>query len=131
MLKNFRNSMLVLCIAAYLVVFWTSPAMAGLMGSRLSDESGLSRTRQMEIHKIQRALENQIVTDKLQAYGLKPFEIKDKISQMNDHQIHLLAQASDSVLAGGDGIGFIVGVLLIVFLVIVILRLLNKEIIVR
>lgn len=123
--------MLVLCITAYLAVFWTSPAMAGLIGSRLSNETRFTQERQFEIHKIQRALENQVVTDKLSAYGLKSDEIKDKITHMNDDQIHLLAQASDSVLAGGDGVGAAIGVLIIVLLVILIIKLLNKDIIIR
>ncbi len=43
----------------------------------------------------------------------------------------MLAQASDQVLKGGDGIGVVIGVLVIILLVIVILKLLNKEIIIR
>jgi hypothetical protein len=50
---------------------------------------------------------------------------------MTDDQIHMLAQASDNVLAGGDGIGVVIGVLVIILLVVVIMKLLNKEIIIR
>jgi hypothetical protein len=45
--------------------------------------------------------------------------------------LRTLAQASDRLLAGGDGVGFVIGVLIIVLLVIIILKLLNKEIIIR
>jgi hypothetical protein len=69
--------------------------------------------------------------DKLSEYGLHPDEIKNKLSRMSDDQVHLPAQASDDVLAGGDGMGFVIGVLVIVLLVIVILKLLNKEIIIK
>ncbi|MGC9081549.1 PA2779 family protein [Sulfurihydrogenibium sp.] len=76
-------------------------------------------------------MENKLIQEKLKAYGLTDEEVKEKLSKMNGKQIHMLAQASDKVLAGGDAIGFTIGVLIIVLLVIVILKLLNKEIIIR
>jgi hypothetical protein len=131
MLKNFRNATLALGIAVYLLCLWTSPAAAGLMGSSLSDGSPSGSLRMVEIEKIQNALEQKVVTDKLVACGMNPAEIQSKLSQMSDDQIHMLAQASDNVLAGGNGIGVVIGVLVIILLVIVIMKLLNKEIIIR
>lgn len=130
-LRRFRKSGLALWFALYFFMFWSSPAMAGLVGSTLSDGSNISQSRIIEIEKIQKALENKVVVDKLSAYGLHPDEIKNKLSRMSDDQVHLLAQASDDVLAGGDGMGFVIGVLVIVVLVIVILKLLNKKIIIK
>ena len=131
MLKNFRNATLALGIAVYLACLWTSPAAAGLMASSLSDGSSSESVRMVEIERIQKALEQKVVTDKLVACGMNPAEIQSKLSQMSDDQIHMLAQASDNVLAGGDGIGVVIGVLVIILLVIVIMKLLNKEIIIR
>ncbi|MDD2603741.1 MAG: PA2779 family protein [Desulfobacterales bacterium] len=131
MLKNFRNATLALGIAVYLMCLWTSPAAAGLMGSSLSSGSPSGSMRMVEIEKIQKALEQEIVTDKLVACGMNPAEIESKLSRMTDDQIHMLAQASDNVLAGGDGIGVVIGVLVIILLVVVIMKLLNKEIIIR
>jgi hypothetical protein len=131
MLKNFRNATLALGIAVYLMCLWTSPAAAGLMSSSLSNGSPSGSLRMVEIEKIQNALEQKVVTDKLVACGMNPAEIQSKLSQMSDDQIHMLAQASDNVLAGGNGIGVVIGVLVIILLVIVIMKLLNKEIIIR
>jgi hypothetical protein len=131
MLKNFRNATLALGIAVYLLCLWTSPAAAGLMASSLSDGSSSESVRRVEIERIQKALEQKVVTDKLVACGMNPAEIQSKLSQMSDDQIHMLAQASDNVLAGGNGIGVVIGVLVIILLVIVIMKLLNKEIIIR
>lgn len=50
---------------------------------------------------------------------------------MDDQQIHMLAQASQKVLAGGDGLGVVIAVLVIAILVVILLKLLNKEIIIR
>jgi hypothetical protein len=131
MLKKFRNSTLALGIVTYLLLFWTSPGTAAMIDSTLSNGPESSQIRIMEISKIQTVLENKVVTDKLSAYGLSADEIRSKLSQMTDDQVHMLAQASDNVLAGGDGLGLLIGVLLIILLVIVILKLLNKEIVVR
>ena len=62
---------------------------------------------------------------------MAPEEFQGKLARMSDDQIHLLAQASDNVLAGGDGIGVVIGVLVIILLVIVILKPLNKDIIIK
>ncbi|MDD5712075.1 MAG: PA2779 family protein, partial [Smithellaceae bacterium] len=71
------------------------------------------------------------VQEKLLAYGMSPVEVGAKLQSMSDEQVHMLAKASDRVLAGGDGIGFVIGILVIVLLVIVIMKLLNKQIIVK
>lgn len=131
MLKTFRNAALVLGFTTYFFLFWSAPAMAGLVDSTLSDGSEVNQVRKAEIEKIQKALEKQVVIDKLSTYGLHPDEITNKLSRMSDAQVHLLAQASDDVLAGGDGLGFVIGLLLVVLLVVVILKLLDKEIIIR
>lgn len=57
--------------------------------------------------------------------------MESRLSQLNDQQIHMLAKASDKVLAGGDGVALAIGVLLIAILLVVLLKLLNKEIIIR
>ena len=50
---------------------------------------------------------------------------------MSDADLHTLATASRGLPSGGDGLGALIGVLVIVLLVIVILKLLNKEVIIK
>lgn len=131
MLQNFRNAAVAFGLATYLMLIWVSPSVAGMMDSRPSGSLDAVSARAVEIEKIQRALENRIVADKLSACGVAPEEVQGKLARMSDDQIHLLAQASDNVLAGGDGIGVVIGVLVIILLVILILKLLNKDIIIK
>lgn len=132
MLKKFRIPFIALFMAYYLAFFYTSPATAGMVDAVMSNGNNTSLTiRDLEIQKIQRALENKVVQEKLKAYGLSDAEIKEKLSTLSDSDIHTLASASEKVLAGGDGIGFVIGVLIIIILIIIILKLLNKEIIIR
>jgi hypothetical protein len=90
-----------------------------------------SKVRGEEIGKIQRALENKILAEKLKAYGLSTAEVKDKLQSMTNEQVHMLSQASERLLAGGDGLVVIIALLVIILLVIVILKLLHKEIIIK
>jgi len=131
MFKSRLFSITAVLMLLYFGFLHTAPAVAGMVGSVMSD--GRTETvslREMEINKIQRVLENKLVREKLQAYGLSPQEVREKLDQMSDQQIHLLAQASDRVLAGGDLLGTAIAVLIIILLIVLILKLLGKEIII-
>lgn len=128
MLRFFRRPLLVLGVAGWFFAFNSAPAVAGLVGSKPVSES-ISK-REEDLAKIQRALESKELQEKLKAYGLTKEEVEKKLSQLNDEQIHMLAKASDKVLAGGD-IGLVIGILLVAILLVILLKLLNKEIIIR
>jgi hypothetical protein len=130
-MSKFRKPLLVFCIAVYLTFFLTSPTLAGMVGSFASPDLQSSEIRAEEIGKIQVALENELVTAKLSAYGLTADDVNQKLGQMTDEQIHLLAQASDDILAGGNGVGLAIGILLVILIVVVILKLMDKTIVVK
>jgi hypothetical protein len=130
-MSNLRKPLLVFSVALYLTLFLTSPTLAGLVGSFASPDLQASEMRTEEIRKIQVALENELVRAKLHAYGLTADEVDQKLDQMTDEQIHLLAQASDDILAGGNGVGLAIGILFIILLVVVILKLTDKTVVVR
>ena len=131
MMSRLRKPLLALLMATYLSLLLTSPSIAGMVGSISSSGFETTQARAEEINKIQIALENELVTAKLKAYGFTSEEIKLKLQEMTDDQINLLAQASDDILAGGDGIGVIIGILVIILLVILIFKLSNKTIVVK
>jgi hypothetical protein len=132
MITKFRKPALAFLVALFLSFFLTSPAMAAMVSSLTSShQTDGTYLRDMDIDKIQFSLENKIVQDKLCAYGFTAEEIKSKLQSMTDKQIHMLAQASDDVLSGGDGLGVVIAVLIIILLVIVIMKLLDKKIIIK
>jgi hypothetical protein len=131
MVSRLRKPLLALGIALYLSCLLVSPAVAGMVGT-ITSQGVSSETRQDEISRIQRALETEIVKEKLKAYGLTPGEIDQKLEGLSEGQIHLLAQASDQVLAGGDeALGVIIAILVIVLLVVIILKLSDKTVVVK
>ena len=131
MWKRLRNPVLALAIAGWFFLFNSAPAMAGLVGSKPASEEVSKINREEDIKTIQRALESKIVQEKRRAYGLSKEEIERKLSEMDDQQIHILARASEKVLAGGDVLGVAIALLVITILVVILLKLLNKEIIIR
>jgi hypothetical protein len=130
-MSKLRKPLLVLSVAVYLTFFLTSPTLAGMVSSLASPDLQSSEIRAEEINKIQVTLENELVRAKLSAYGLTTDEVNQKLDQMTDEQIHLLAQASDDLLAGGNGVGLVIGILVVVLLVVLIIKLMDKTVVIR
>ena len=133
MIQRSRRPFLAICFSVYLLCLFSTPAVAGMIGSVASSDAYYDRgVRETEIGKIQRALETEIVKEKLKAYGLTSDEINTKLSDLTDEQIHMLAQASDNILAGADdGLGILIAILLIVLIVILVLKLSGKTVTAR
>lgn len=121
--------------ALLLVTWWccieAAPALAGLAPSRTSGTTAITSVRDADLLALQRVLEHKVVAGKLQDYGLSPEEAQLRLAALSDAELHHLASTTRGLPTGGDGVGTLIGVLIIVLLVIVILKLLNKEIIVK
>ena len=103
-------------------------AEAGLIASHLSE----AEARSEDLWKVQSFLENKIVVQKLVDYGVSPEEAKAKVETMSAQDLHRLASLTDRAAAGTDsGIGILIGIAVLIILIIVILKLMNKEVIVR
>ena len=103
-------------------------AEAGVIASSIED--GGSRAEDMA--KVQAFLENKVVTQKLVDYGVSPAEAMEKVKTMSAQDLHRLATLTDRAAAGtSDALGFLIGLAILVILIIVIMKLMNKEIVVR
>jgi hypothetical protein len=102
---------------------------AALTESRLSDGSSLSSRTEM-IETVRRALERDVVAQRLADYGLTKEEVAEKLPSMTDEQLHQLAGLSNSLGEGGI-LELVIGVLLVILLVVVILKLTNKQVIIK
>lgn len=103
-------------------------AEAGIVPSSVAGAS----TRADDLQKIQAFLENKVVVQKLVDYGASPEEALAKVRTMSAEDLHRLASLTDRAAVGTDsGMGFLIGLCVLIILVIVILKLLNKEVIVR
>lgn len=87
-----------------------------------SGESQNELMRDQDMQIIKKALENKVITQRLQDLGFSDQEIQDRMDQLSDQEVHNLATQIDSVSQGGI-LGVIIAVLVIVLLVVVILKL--------
>ena len=122
--------------AFVLLVYWcgfhAAPAAAGLAPSQPTGTTTIASTRDADVVAVQRALEHKVVAQKLRDYGVSPDEVKTRLASLSDEDLHSLATASRGLPTGADsGVGLLIGLLVIVLLVIVILKLMNKDIVVR
>ena len=100
---------------------------AGFIGS---DKSFAATSRQQDLATLQRALENKLVQERLKALGYSDEEIKARLDQLSDQDLHNFATQIDALTAGGDGLGLVIAILIIIILVIIILKLMDKKIVV-
>jgi hypothetical protein len=103
-------------------------AEAGIIASHLSEAAD----RTEDLAKVQSFLENKIVVQKLVDYGVSPGEAKAKVDAMSAQDLHRLASLTDRAAAGTDSaLGILIGLAILIILIIVILKLMHKEVIVR
>ena len=87
-----------------------------------SGESQTELMRDQDVQIIKKALENKVITQRLQDLGFSDQEIQDRMDQLSDQEVHNLATQIDSLNQGGL-LGVVIAVLVIVLLVLVILKL--------
>jgi hypothetical protein len=112
-------------------VLEVAPALAGALPSRRSDGTEIATLREADLAAAQRVLENKWVAQRLREYGMEPAEVQAKLADLSDAELHQLAAYSDRLPSGGDALGVIISLLVIFILVIIVLKLMNKEIVVK
>ena len=87
--------------------------------------------RASDTETIRAALEHKLVRQRLADLGFSADEITARLSELSDEQIHYFASKLDQLRVGGDGLGIIIGILVIVALVLLILHLTGHKVIVK
>lgn len=103
-------------------------AEAGVIASSIEDAG----SRVEDMAKVQSFLENKVVVQKLVDYGVSPAEAMAKVKAMSVQDLHRLASLTDRAAVGTDSaLGFLVALAILVILIIVIFKLMNKEVVIR
>lgn len=71
--------------------------------------------RSADLGKIQKILETKMIRERLEKFGFSQAEIRTRLEQLSDQQIHQLALRLDELKVGGDG-GVVIIILLAVAL---------------
>jgi hypothetical protein len=130
LVKNWYFRQIALVLAFTMLALGSIPtkSMAFVVGS---EAAVAEHSRAADIARIQRVLESKLVSDKLSQAGLTEEEINGKITQLSDEEVHSFASQLESVYPGGDALGVIIGLLIIVILVMVILKLSDRKIVIK
>ncbi len=131
--KLYRPIIFYLILSFSLVATLPAKSFATFVSSAMSQDISSSSDflRDNELVKIQKVLESKVIEQRLTDLGLDPGEIKEKVKQLSDEEIHYFATQLDSLNAGGSVGGVVIGLLVIVILVLVILQLTGHKIIVE
>lgn len=76
-----------------------------------------------DLQKIQAVLETKLAQQRLQDLGFTDEEIRTRLSQLNDQQLHGIAQKIDDLRVGKDALWIVIGLLIIVILVVILIQL--------
>ncbi|MCL0036747.1 PA2779 family protein [Thermodesulfovibrionales bacterium] len=117
------------CLVFAMLIIGIAPkAEAGFVPSELIAISEVDTTA--DLNTIQRAIESEIVAERLKELGFTQDEINDRLLQLSDEQIHQFAQQVDELKVGGDIAGGIIALLVITVLVLVIMELVGVGVVV-
>ena len=105
-----RRTVARLLILCTLAMSFHAPAQAALVGTDAAIAPGLRE-------RLVSALERVDVRERLQAYGVSPLEVQDRMAAMTDDELAQLGAGLDSLPAGGDSI---IGAIVFIFLVLLI-----------
>ena len=119
-------------ISWYLVVAMFIIGIAPRVDAGLSPSEiiVLSQTdRAADLAKIQKVLELKAVGERLTQLGLAQEEIKNRLDQLSDQQIHQAALQLDDLKVGqGDALGIIIALLVIAILLVILLKLTGRRV---
>jgi hypothetical protein len=94
-------------------------------------ENVLAEMDVTSVEGIKAALENELLTERLAALGLSSEEIQARLDSLTaEERIAVMADV-EKLQAGGDGVGSLVSLAVLVLIIILILKLLNKEITIK
>ncbi len=116
--RGMKKAVAYLVIVAFsflsLVVAPVQAAMVGTADILKAQSDDLAR------QKVKLFMERQDVVQQIQAWGVNPDEAQARVDTMTDEEISLLAAKIDQLPAGGDALGFILAVAVIIFVVLII-----------
>jgi len=116
--RGMKKAVACLVIVAFsflsLVVAPAQAAMVGTADILKAQSDDLAR------QKVKLFMERQDVVQQIQAWGVNPDEAQARVDTMTDAEISLLAAKIDQLPAGGDALGFILAVAVIIFVVLII-----------
>jgi hypothetical protein len=94
-------------------------------------ESVLAGVDVTSLEGIRAALEDELLTERLTALGLSPDEIQARLDSLTVQERQAVMADVEKLQAGGDGFGALISLAVLVLIIILILKLMDKEITIK
>jgi transcriptional regulator of heat shock response len=129
----FKNDLLLRRIAIMLVVSMALISIVPQVEAAFisSDESFSYNMRQQDTATIKKVIEQKLVKQRLKALGYSEDEVKARLDKLSDNELHRFATQLDAITAGGDVLGVLVVILVIVGIIALILFVTGKRIVIQ
>ena len=126
----FKNDLLLRRIAIMLVVSMALISIVPQVEAAFisSDESFSYNMRQQDTTTIKKVLEQKLVKQRLKVLGYSEDEVKARLDKLSDNELHRFATQLDALTAGGDVLGVLVAILVIVGIIALILFITGKRV---
>lgn len=128
--KTLREWITWYLVAAMFVIGITPRVYAGFSPSEAMNLSPAERSA--DLKKVQKFLEMKMVRERLKELGLTREEIQSRMDQISDQQLYQLAlKLDDLTVAGDEGLGILIGLLVIAILVVILVLLLQHRVVIK
>ncbi len=128
--RFFRTTALVLALTVFAITSIPARSLAYMVSTESAMSSQMESSRDADMARAQRVLESKVVSTKLTEMGLTTDEVNSRLDKLTDEELHSFASQVDGLYAGGGAMGFIIGVLVIVILVLALLHVTGHKVIV-
>jgi hypothetical protein len=115
--RRLKPASILMLILLSLLVIPYQPVLAAMVGT---EEILRTQQGQPARDRVQQFLDREDVRSALMAQGIDPREAKSRVGSLSDTEVASLADKIDSLPAGGDALGLIVGTALLVFIILLI-----------
>lgn len=96
-----------------------------------SSENVFAEMDVTSVEGIQIALENELLTERLTALGLSSEEIQARLDSLSSEERLAVMADVEKLQTGGDGVGSLVSLAVLVLIIILIIKLMDKEITIK
>ncbi len=105
-------------LVVILSLLWMNLTIPAAQAAMVGTEKVFNSTSNQETRtRIISLLERQEVQKALETHGIAPAEARARIDALSEAEVQCIAERLDQLPAGGDGVGAVIGALLIIFLV--------------
>lgn len=115
--RNLKPASILMTILVSLWVVPYQPVWAAMIGT---EDILQKRNEQPARELVQHFLDREDVRQALSAQGIDPLEAKSRVESLSDAEVANLADRIESLPAGGDALGAIIGAGLLVFIILLV-----------